>query len=131
MSTESLGQVSTTPVSRLTAPDSLSAFFARSVVPGLVGTALIGAGAIGVGWVPVKGSLPAPPLIDVLQSTTFGTIAAACSLVAGVVILLLAWLQLGTELTRSGSTDLRRLWLTLAAWSVPLLLSPPLFSRDV
>lgn len=131
MSTESLGQVSTTPVPRLTAPDSLSAFFARSVVPGLVGTALIGAGAIGVGWVPVKGSLPAPPLIDVLQSTTFGTIAAACSLVAGVVILLLAWLQLGTELTRSGSTDLRRLWLTLAAWSVPLLLTPPLFSRDV
>ena len=45
--------------------------------------------------------------------------------------MLLAWLQLRTELTRSGSTDLRRLWLTLAAWSVPLLLTPPLFSRDV
>ena len=131
MSTESLGQVTTTAISPAAPQDSLPAFFARSVVPGLVGTALIGAGAVGVGWVPVKGSLPAPPLIDVLQSTTFGTIAAACSLVAGVVILLLAWLQLGTELTRSGSTDLRRLWMTLAAWSVPLLLTPPLFSRDV
>ena len=131
MSTESLGQVTTTAISPAAPQDSLPAFFARSVVPGLVGTALIGAGAVGVGWVPVKGSLPAPPLIDVLQSTTFGTIAAACSLIVGVVILLLAWLQLGTELTRSGSTDLRRLWMTLAAWSVPLLLTPPLFSRDV
>lgn len=131
MSTESLGQVTTTAISPAVPSDSLPAFFARSVVPGLVGTALIGAGAVGVGWVPVKGSLPAPPLIDVLQSTTFGTIAAACSLVAGVVILLLAWLQLGTELSRTGSRDLRRLWLTLATWSVPLLITPPLFSRDV
>lgn len=131
VSTESLGQLPTTHVSVSTSPDTLPAFFARSVVPGLVGTALIGAGAVGVGWVPVKGSLPAPPLIDVLQSTTFGTIAAACALVVGVIILLLAWLQLGADLTRTGSTDLRRLWLTLAAWSVPLLLTPPLFSRDV
>lgn len=80
---------------------------------------------------PVKGALPAPPLIDVLQTTTFGTIAAAVSLIVGVVMLLLAWLQLGADLGRTGSTDVRRLWLALGVWAAPLVLTPPLFSRDV
>ena len=131
VSTESLGELTATRVSQESVQESLPAFFARSVVPGLVGTALIGAGAVGVGWMPVKGSLPAPPVIDVLQTTTVGTIAAAASLVVGVIVLLLAWLQLGSDITRSGTTDIRRLWLTLGAWSLPLLLTPPLFSRDV
>lgn len=131
VSTESLGQIPATRISPVPVRDSLPAFFARSIVPGLVGTALIGAGAVGVGWMPVKGSLPAPPVIDVLQTTTFGTIAAACSLIVGVIILLLAWLQLGSDITRSGTSDVRRLWLALGAWSLPLLLTPPLFSRDV
>ena len=66
------------------------------------------------------------PVIDVLQTTTFGTIAAASSLVVGVIILLLAWLQLGSDISRSGTTEVRRLWFTLGAWSLPLLLTPPL-----
>ncbi len=131
VSTESLGQLSATRIPVIPVKEPLSAFFARSIAPGLVGTALIGAGAVGVGWMPVKGSLPAPPVIDVLQTTTFGTIAAACSLIVGVIILLLAWLQLGNDLTRSGSSDVRRLWFVLGAWSLPLILTPPLFSRDV
>lgn len=131
VSTESLGQLPATRIQPIPVSDSLPVFFARSVAPGLVGTALIGAGAIGVGWMPVKGSLPAPPVIDVLQTTTFGTIAAACALIVGVIILLLAWLQLGNDLTRSGTNDVRRLWLVLGTWSLPLILTPPLFSRDV
>ena len=131
VSTESLGQLPATHVQTPAATESLPAFFARSVLPGLVGTALIGAGAVGVGWMPVQGSLPAPPVIDVLQRTTFGVIAAACSLIVGVVILLLAWLQLGNDITRSGTSEVRRLWFTLGIWSLPLLITPPLFSRDV
>jgi len=112
-------------------PDSLPAFFARSIVPGFVGTTLIGTSAISLGWFPLNSARVAPPLIDVLHNTTFGMIAAAVALFVGVVVLLLAWLQLGSDLVASGSTDLRRLWMTLGLWSMPLLLSHPLFSRDV
>jgi alpha-1,6-mannosyltransferase len=115
----------------ITTATSLPAFFARSIVPGLVGTMLIATSAISLGWVPLNGPRVAPPLIDVLQQTTFGIIAAAVALLVGVVILLLAWLQLGSDLSASRSTDVRRLWMTLGIWSAPLLLTHPLFSRDV
>lgn len=127
----SVGQPTETGAALSATPNSLPAFFARNIVPGLVGTTLIGTSAISLGWVPLNGPRVAPPLIDVLQHTTFGIVAATVALFVGVVILVLAWLQLGSDLSASGSTDVRRLWMTLGIWSAPLLLSHPLFSRDV
>lgn len=132
MSSEALERVSTAPSGTiLRADSSVAVFVARSVVPGCVATALIAVGALGVGWLPMQRAMPAPPVVNALQSTMPGTIAAASALVIGVCLLLFAWLQLGQDISREPATDVRRLWLTLAAWAAPLIVTPPLFSRDV
>ena len=41
-----------------------------------------------------------------------------------------AWLGLG-RLARAGQLTIGRAWMVLAVWGVPLLLGPPLFSRDL
>ncbi|HEY6295098.1 MAG TPA: polyprenol phosphomannose-dependent alpha 1,6 mannosyltransferase MptB, partial [Streptosporangiaceae bacterium] len=49
----------------------------------------------------------------------------------GIALLLAAWFET-IRATRTGSqVPLRHLLLVLAAWAAPLLLAPPLFSRDV
>jgi len=44
----------------------------------------------------------------------------------GVLALLAAWYAV----TQFWAADVRRLWAVLAAWTAPLLVGPPLFSRD-
>ena len=49
----------------------------------------------------------------------------------GIALLLGAWFET-IRATRAGSrTELRQLLLVLLAWAAPILLAPPLFSRDV
>ena len=49
----------------------------------------------------------------------------------GIAVLLGAWLET-IRTTRTGSrVELRQLLLVLLAWAAPILLAPPLFSRDV
>lgn len=49
---------------------------------------------------------------------------------ASAVFLTLAWVGVGVFAHRGVLTS-RRAWVLLAAWAVPLLIGPPLFSRDV
>ncbi|GIG92651.1 polyprenol phosphomannose-dependent alpha 1,6 mannosyltransferase MptB [Plantactinospora endophytica] len=49
----------------------------------------------------------------------------------GLTMLVAAWWWAGREIRRPGGTDVRSLVTTLALWAGPLLLGPPLFSRDV
>jgi alpha-1,6-mannosyltransferase len=52
----------------------------------------------------------------------------------GIALLLTAWFE-AIRATRAGSrihpVQLRQLLLVLVAWAAPILLAPPLFSRDV
>ncbi|MHB8219129.1 MAG: polyprenol phosphomannose-dependent alpha 1,6 mannosyltransferase MptB [Acidimicrobiales bacterium] len=48
----------------------------------------------------------------------------------GVAILVAGWAGLG-RVARAGGLSVRRGWLILALWGLPLLLAPPLFSRDI
>jgi alpha-1,6-mannosyltransferase len=50
---------------------------------------------------------------------------------AGVATLCGAWLGLGMTLKRSASLSPKSLWIVGAAWCLPFLLGPPLFSHDV
>jgi hypothetical protein len=50
---------------------------------------------------------------------------------AGVLALCVAWLGLGRSLKRSPQVSVKALWIVAAAWCLPFLLGPPLFSRDV
>ena len=75
---------------------------------GLVGTAMLAIGGFGVGAPPERAVVP----------------LALPMCVVGVALLLGAWWWL-----RSGSA--REVLIASGVWSVPLLVAPPLFSRDV
>ena len=89
---------------------------------GLVGSAALAAGGATAGALPVRDAL-AP-----------GSGRAAAGLVGayfGLVLLVTAWLLLGRCVRGPQPPDRRSLLLTLVLWAAPLLLAPPLFSRDV
>ncbi len=113
---------------------SVLGFALRHALLGLLGATLLGVGAIGIGWLPP----PAPPLyldstipfFEALRGSPGGWLARALVIVGGALVLQ-SWLVLGIDVMRGAITDLRRLWAVLALWCAPLLLVPPLFSRDV
>ncbi len=100
------------------------------VVPGLVGSCLIALGALGVGWLPSGSALLETGIITTLRSTGPGELLARIAVFAGVALLLQAWLILGHDVLEDLERSERRLMLVLVSWTAPLLLMPPLFSRD-
>ncbi|MCH5671864.1 polyprenol phosphomannose-dependent alpha 1,6 mannosyltransferase MptB [Streptomyces gilvus] len=94
----------------------------RCQVLGLAGTAFLALGGETAGALPVQ-ELLAP-----------ANVRAALGLVGvyfGVVILIAAWVLLGRLVRGAEPPGPRSLLLVLATWSAPLLIAPPLFSRDV
>ncbi|WP_250000892.1 polyprenol phosphomannose-dependent alpha 1,6 mannosyltransferase MptB [Actinoplanes sp. M2I2] len=86
---------------------------------GFVGSCLIAVGGLGAGALPVG-----IPFFAGLKHVGIGLVAVY----GGLALLLSAWWWLG-RLSRAG--DLRAIWWTLALWAAPLLIAPPMFSRDV
>ncbi len=111
--------------------DSNTAFALRYVVPGVVGSVLMTLGSFGVGWLPLSSALNDWPFIEVLRGTSSGSVVSKVAVFAGVALLLQSWLVLGFGVMHSNVDDRHRLWWTGAAWGAPLLLSFPMFSRDV
>lgn len=94
----------------------------RCQLLGLLGSATLAAGGVTAGAVPVR---------DVLAPESG---RAAIGLVAayfGLVLLVAAWALLGRRVRGPEPPGRRTLLLTLGLWAAPLLLAPPLFSRDV
>ena len=60
-----------------------------------------------------------------------GRPANVAAVYLGIAAMSCAWLGVGARLTRSPSIRLAELWAAGAIWCVPLLLAPPLFSRDI
>ena len=106
-------------------------FVLRYAIPGLVATLVVAIGALGVGWLPTESPLRDIPLIHTLQTTDVGTFVARACVILGGALFLQAWLVLGADVLAGHVRDLRRLWSVLAIWCAPLLLAPPIFSRDV
>lgn len=111
--------------------DSWAEFIARYGLPGLLGTALIAVGSIGVGWLPLSTVVHSWPLSDLLRDTSPGLILSRLMIFAGVAILLQTWLVVGYDLLAGHRWPTPRIAALVGMWSLPLLLSPPLFSRDV
>jgi len=106
----------------------------RHGLPGAVGTGLIAAGALGIGWTPPTSAFLSNGLIEVLRTTLVGSLMSRSLVIVGLAVLLQAWLILGSELldlARINRPTPRDLYAILAVWTIPLVLSPPLFSRDV
>ena len=90
---------------------------------GFAGSALVAVGGLGAGALPIG-----IPYLPGLQHARLGLVCVY----SGLALLLLAWWWYG-RVTRGANADesCRTAWRTLALWVAPLLLAPPLFSRDV
>ncbi|MFM8239699.1 MAG: polyprenol phosphomannose-dependent alpha 1,6 mannosyltransferase MptB [Actinomycetota bacterium] len=111
---------------------------ARYGLPGFAGSLLLTIGAFGVGWLPLKTGVVEIAYVEALRGTTLGTLMSRALIFVGVALLLQAWLILGHDLLADRDDPHALVDATpgsmtaiLAAWCAPLLIAPPLFSRDV
>ena len=106
-------------------------FLVRYGLPGFLGTVLVALGAIGVGWLPLDSSIEDSSLGNLLRDTSSGLILSRLMIFAGIALLLQNWLVFGYDLLAGHKWGPERISALIAVWSVPLLFTPPLFSRDV
>jgi alpha-1,6-mannosyltransferase len=95
-------------------------FLSRAV--GFAGSALVAVGGLGAGALPVG-----IPYLPGGQHARLGLVGVY----SGLALLLLAWWWYGRVTRADGGDSCRSAWWTLALWVAPMLLAPPLFSRDV
>ncbi|CAM5579577.1 hypothetical protein SPURM210S_07682 [Streptomyces purpurascens] len=95
----------------------------RCQILGLAGTAFLAAGGETAGALPVRDLLPHP--------ASAGAALGLVGVYFGVVLLIAAWVLLGRLVRGPRPPTPRALLLVLAVSAAPLLLAPPLFSRDV
>ncbi len=100
-----------------------------TVLLGMTGSLLVAVMAIGAG-----GILVTDPLIarGSLSWTRYGHghDLATIGLYLGVGMMVWAWVRLGRDVL-AGTTSAQQVKLACAVWVAPILLSPPLFTRDV
>lgn len=101
----------------------------RSVVTGMLGTVLVTGGGIGAA------SLAAPgPLLDGTPLSWLGyghgKQLSVFVVYVGIALLVWSWVRLGRA-ARAGAVDRRGVLVAVVAWTLPLLLAPPLFSQDL
>ncbi|WP_189310362.1 polyprenol phosphomannose-dependent alpha 1,6 mannosyltransferase MptB [Streptomyces brasiliensis] len=94
----------------------------RCQVLGLAGTAFLALGGETAGALPVE---------DLLAPASAQAVLGLVGVYFGVVLLIAAWALLGRLVRSDEPPTPRALLLVLALWATPLLLAPPLFSRDV
>ncbi len=97
---------------------------------GTVGALLLAAGSLGASASPVFNPLVTMPFLGLFLRMP--TVELACAF-AGMAMIVVAWLWLG-RFVRPGRSRLispRQLHRTMVTWAVPLLVVPPMFSRDV
>ncbi|MGH3710215.1 MAG: polyprenol phosphomannose-dependent alpha 1,6 mannosyltransferase MptB, partial [Pseudonocardiaceae bacterium] len=98
---------------------------------GTVGALLMSLGSLGAGTAPVLGN----PVVGHLVLGLFTRMPTASLAVAyaGMVMVVLAWLWLGALVAPGRARLISRAQLdrTMMMWAVPLLVAPPMFSRDV
>lgn len=92
---------------------------------GLAGTLLLAIGATGAGVLPRPDDLTDLPVIRTLRTDT-GEVLCVVLAAIGMAVLVTAW----WGLHRDGLPSRRWLTVTTAIWSAPLVVAPPLFSRD-
>jgi alpha-1,6-mannosyltransferase len=98
---------------------------------GTVGALLMGLGSLGAGTAPVLGN----PVVGRRVLGLFNRMPTASLAVAytGIVMVVLAWLWLGALAAPGRARLITRAQLdrTMLMWAAPLLVAPPMFSRDV
>jgi hypothetical protein len=96
---------------------------------GALGMVLIAISGVAVGPTGPTGSSIERWILDVTPKGTAGNVVGITAMTIGLVLVLGAWLVLGLLLRRGAS--LRPLFRIACIWSAPLLIGPPIFSRDL
>lgn len=94
------------------------------MITGFAGAVLLAGGGL------AAGALPARDLFGLAAPREYPGWGLVVSY-AGLALLIAAWWRLGRPIRAGEIPDQRKLIVTLALWATPLLLAPPLFSRDV
>jgi alpha-1,6-mannosyltransferase len=94
---------------------------------GLIGSVLLAFGGLAAGALPDRGADPMPGLDQLREFEAPGIMAVY----AGVVVMVFAWWRLGRMFDTGSPPGRSALLTTLATWAAPLVVAPPLFSRDV
>ncbi|MDX3073630.1 polyprenol phosphomannose-dependent alpha 1,6 mannosyltransferase MptB [Streptomyces sp. NPDC088354] len=94
----------------------------RTTALGLAGTVALAVGGRAAGALPVRDGIALPR-----GEAAIGLLVAYF----GLGLLIAAWWQLGRLVRGPRPPTTRSLLTTFAVWAAPLLLAPPLFSRDV
>lgn len=50
---------------------------------------------------------------------------------AGIILLMRVWLRLAEIVKLHKGASVKQLWIMLAVWATPMIIAPPLFSRDI
>jgi hypothetical protein len=115
--------------------ESASSLVAEFAVTGLLGSLLMGIGAVSVGFLAPASNLATAPGMETLRGIAPGTtgfaVAGRLLVIVGVAILLQAWLRLGHHVRTASVVQPRELLRLMWLWGLPLLLTPVLFSRDI
>lgn len=101
-----------------------------AILQGFVGSLLMVAGSVGVGWLASSSALIRTPIFIMARTSPVGVILCTVMLCLGALLLLRSWLRIAQRIggwNPSSRPVLRRaLWM----WALPMMFSLPLFSRD-
>ena len=106
-------------------------WFGVYALPGFLGSTFIAIGALGVGWFPLSADILQWKFIDFVQTETIGLALTRSFVVVGAALILQAWLVVGIDALHGKILRVETIYFSLIAWIIPILLAPPLFSRDV
>ena len=90
--------------------------------PGLLGSIHLGLASLGAGPAPVN---------ELLRTTFAGSVITRAAIIIGTSLLLYSWLALGYDVVVAQQFGIGTLCWLLAMWTVPLVATPALFSRDM
>ncbi len=98
------------------------------LIRGLIGSVLILGGGLLISSLP-ESSFISRSVLEVARSTQIGRMSGLVVVVVGIALLSTAWLGL-LPFCRDPRLGVVRSQVAAAVWAVPLLVAPPLFSRD-
>lgn len=101
------------------------------LIQGTIGSIMILLGSYAIGWLANASPLNRYPLLIAIRTEYFGVVAGTVVLTLGCWILFRAWLRLGQQLAGWADGSLAVVKKAIWAWSIPMLLALPIFSRDV
>jgi hypothetical protein len=101
------------------------------ILAGFVGSVFMAIGSIGVGWLAPVSELRRVPIFIWMRTEAIGVALAIVLVAIGGMLLVRSWLRLGQRVRVWGPAARRATLLAVAAWGLPMVISVPLFSRDV